>query len=214
MKTFSKKVDLRSRKEMIEFLTSHFRYNTMNSWNHSTSYANNMKINHVIPQEYLSKAYELFETEDFYDEINDLIYFWDEDHDHVFQAGFNGRSGGYLVMYVGLVEYKTIFKFENGKDRDYADGYGWLSFEEASANGLYKKRIRKIGSYPSRSIDQGEDFEDWSIYNIRERVELVQSFDKLCDDIVDSVIELCKNYKVTEEKYTVVKTRKIMTQIP
>ena len=28
MKQFSKKVDLRNRKEMVEFLTSHFRYNT------------------------------------------------------------------------------------------------------------------------------------------------------------------------------------------
>ena len=33
MKQFSKKVDLRNHKEMVEFLTSHFRYNTMNSWN-------------------------------------------------------------------------------------------------------------------------------------------------------------------------------------
>ena len=43
MKQFSKKVDLRNRKEMVEFLTSHFRYNTMNSWNNSTSYAHSVE---------------------------------------------------------------------------------------------------------------------------------------------------------------------------
>ena len=43
MKQFSKKVDLGSRKEMVEFLTSHFRYNAMNSWNNSTSYAHSVE---------------------------------------------------------------------------------------------------------------------------------------------------------------------------
>jgi len=40
---FFKPVDLRSQKAMVEFLSNHFRYNTMNSWNNSTSYANNIK---------------------------------------------------------------------------------------------------------------------------------------------------------------------------
>lgn len=34
---FAKKVDTRSRQAMAEFLTNHFRYYTMNSWNGSTS---------------------------------------------------------------------------------------------------------------------------------------------------------------------------------
>ena len=37
------KVDMRSRKAMVNFLENHFRYSTMNSWNNSTSYANNVK---------------------------------------------------------------------------------------------------------------------------------------------------------------------------
>lgn len=41
---FSKKVDLRNREEMVKFLTSHFRYHTMNSWNNATSYAHNVKL--------------------------------------------------------------------------------------------------------------------------------------------------------------------------
>ena len=44
MKRFYYPVNLRSRAEMTLFLQNHFRYNTMNSWNHSTSYACNLKI--------------------------------------------------------------------------------------------------------------------------------------------------------------------------
>ena len=41
---FYRRVDLRSRSSMTEFLRGHFRYNTLNHWNRSTSYANNIKI--------------------------------------------------------------------------------------------------------------------------------------------------------------------------
>lgn len=40
---YEKKVNTKDRKEMIAFLKNHFRYDTMNSWNRSTSYANNVK---------------------------------------------------------------------------------------------------------------------------------------------------------------------------
>jgi len=41
---FYKQVDKRYRETMRKFLRKHFRYNTMNSWNRSTSYANNIKL--------------------------------------------------------------------------------------------------------------------------------------------------------------------------
>ena len=34
-------------KEIIDYLTSHFRYYTMRSWNRSTSYAVDIKIHHL-----------------------------------------------------------------------------------------------------------------------------------------------------------------------
>jgi len=214
---FYQKVDLRSRSDMIDFLTNHYRYNTMNSWNQSTSYANKMKIHSVIPSEFSDKAFELFETEDFYFEINDLIHFFDESHNYEFQAGFNGRSAGYLVLYTGSREPKVIFDFDNKPkneiepdDRDYADNYGWRSYKECKKQGLYKKTIYKIGCWPGKSIDQSEDFEDWDNYSLKKRVKLIQDFDRLCDDIVNSTIELCKNAEVIEESYQVTKTRKVI----
>ena len=49
---FFKRVDKRSRAEMTAYLAGHFRYDTMHSWNRSTSYACNMKLyipNHDTP---------------------------------------------------------------------------------------------------------------------------------------------------------------------
>ena len=41
---FYKEVDKRYKEAMIAFLKKHLRYDTMNSWNKSTTYANNIKL--------------------------------------------------------------------------------------------------------------------------------------------------------------------------
>ena len=56
---FYQKVNRRSREAMTGFLARHYRYNTMNSWNRSTSYANNVKIQNLdIPSELQDLAYD------------------------------------------------------------------------------------------------------------------------------------------------------------
>jgi hypothetical protein len=77
------------------------RYYTMNSWNLSKSLAYNLKVYNVIPNEYRDRVYELMEIERFYDPINMLISDFDNEFDYKWQARFNGRSGGYLVLYKG-----------------------------------------------------------------------------------------------------------------
>ncbi len=60
MKRFYKPVDLRSRTEMTDFLQNHFRYNTMNSWNNSTSYACNLKVYRLgLTSEIENKLYDM-----------------------------------------------------------------------------------------------------------------------------------------------------------
>ena len=44
-----------------------------------------------------------------------------------------------------------------------------------------------------------EDFEDWDIYSLRQRVSLVLSFDKMCDDILAEVKNIVDNYEIDEE---------------
>jgi len=58
-----------------------------------------------------------------------------------------------------------------------------------------------------------EDFEDWTLSEIRERVELVQEFDRLCDDIAAAYYDLCRNYRVTEEEILVSKTIKVLEPV-
>ena len=212
---FYEKVDLRSRTAMIDFLSNHFRYDTMNSWNLSTSYANNLKIHNVIPNKLQDVAYEMVFSEameEAYDCFNFHIQEFDSDNNKEFQAGFNGRSGGYLVLYRGGYNIKTLFEFENGEDSDYEDGYGWMSKEEAIKKGLYKKKVKKVFSYPGKSIDQDEDFKNWDMYELKSRVKLVQKFDKLCDNIVAEMIYLCENYTVEEEVIAVQKTIKVLKE--
>lgn len=90
---FWKAVDTRSRWKMQKFLAEHFRYDTMSSWNRSTSYACNMKIYNLdVPAEVKDKLYEMLDCHDVYDRIQELIDDFNAEHDFRWQAAFNGRS--------------------------------------------------------------------------------------------------------------------------
>ena len=99
---YYKDIDTNDKQTMFNFLNKHFRYYTINSWNQSTSYAHNMKIYKLnVPRDIEDKLYEMLDCDEVYDEINMLIDDFNYDHDYKYQAGFNGRSGGYLVLYNG-----------------------------------------------------------------------------------------------------------------
>ena len=85
------------------------RYYTMNSWNLSTAPAYNLKIYNVINNDLQDKVYELLECEDYHFQISQLINDFDLENDYNWQAGFNGRSGGYLVLYRGGIKDNKVF---------------------------------------------------------------------------------------------------------
>ena len=98
----------RTRKEMIAYLKNHFRYDTMNSWNRSTSYARCVKIHRLdFPsQEIETMAYDFLDIEEAYSDIRRLMREFAERYDYRWQMGFNGRSGGYLVLsYIKSLEH-------------------------------------------------------------------------------------------------------------
>lgn len=211
---FYRKVNIKSKKEMIGFLSGHFKYWSMNSWNRSSSYANNLKIYNVIPRDLQDKAYEIMEQSDIYDEINELIHDFGNKHDWIWQAGFNGRSGGYLVLYTGG-------KKESGyKTR--CDTCGRLTWyeEEQSCHvdgcggtlRLIEQPHYQVYTQPGLSTDADENFHEWDTYSLKERVKLIQEFDKLCDDIVNMFIDYCKSYEVKEEEIQVPKTIKVLVE--
>ena len=216
---YSKKVDLRSRKAMTEFLENHFRYNTMNSWNRSTSWANNVKYYKLdLTSEQQDKFFELLSCEDsiFYD-------YYVDDHIRQFRnetgydVGFNGRSGGYLVMYDGkwvTLDYKSQcsscfqLSYAEAKENDCRCG---RCGKDTRVN--LSKPMKHFQTYPGRSIDQDLDCEELSLDELRDKVKLVCRFDKLCDDIRDELVYYLDSHEVEEEEYTVTKTRKVFKEV-
>jgi ribosomal protein L37E len=213
---FYKEVDLQNEKDMIDFLKNHFRYYTMNSWNRSTSYANNVKIYNLQLGELEDKVYKLMNAEDFYSNIDDLIYEFGRAHNWSWQVGFNGRNGGYLVLYQGgkkQSEYKSYCTACGQRNytliEENSDKCGRCGL---NARVNYKNIPVEHFSYPGKSTDMDEDFEQWDICSLIKRVNLVQDFDKLADDILAEVIDMAKNFEVEEETYYETKTRTVIRE--
>lgn len=216
--TFFKDVDKRSRSKMTAFLKDHFRYPTANSWNLSTSYANNIKIYNLgLPKETEDKLWELLDCNEVYDRIRDLISDFGMNHNWIWQAGINGRSGGYLVLYTGG-EKPSGYK-------SYCTACGQRNFKtvEETGNNIcgrckqparinYTKQPTQIYTYPGKSVDQEDDFENWTMEELRERVTLVQEFDRLADDIIAEAVYLAENFEIEDKTYYVQKTRKVLVE--
>lgn len=214
---FEKKVDKRSRKAMIDFLLSHCRYNTMNSWNAATSYAQNVKIHRLLPltDDQKSLAYDLLDVRSVYSGFNRIIRKFGEEHNWDWQIGFNGKSGGYLVLYqggskdsgyksectlCGQLNYRTVEETKGNRcGRCGEDGRENLT-----------KPVINIFTYPGRGLDMDEDFAEWGIGDLRDRVELVQEFDRLCDDCLNHLIDLLDNYEVKERTICKPETIKVL----
>lgn len=126
-KFFTKKVDLRSRKAMIDFLTNHFRYYTMNTWNRSTSYANNVKLYNLnLPSDISDKAYDFITGDLHNNPLDEIIPCLTDDFERKtgYYVGFNGRSSGYIVMYESIIENgkRKIFVGKSiDQDEDFKD---------------------------------------------------------------------------------------------
>lgn len=217
MKKFYRNVDHRSRKAMIDFLRGHFRYNTMNSWNHSTSYANNVKVDEIgLTHEQTMKLFEIMDCDDAYYIATRLIWEFGYQHDWQWQVGFNGRSGGYLVLYRG--------GWKPGEHKSFCTTCGQRNFRTVEESGCrcgrcggetrmnYDVPPKNIYTMPGKSVDMDEDFKDWSIGELRERVQLVEEFDRLCDDIVAEAAWMADNMEVEEQEIMVSETRKVMKE--
>jgi ribosomal protein L37E len=218
MRKFFQTIDKRSREAMAGYLTGHFRYNTMNSWNRSTSYAHNLKIYNLgLEKDIADKLYSMIQVSGFYEPLNDLIRDFGADHGHRWQAGMNGRNSGYLVLYQGQPEPSGY--------KSYCTRCGQRNYKSVSENGNvcgvcheparrdYPHTHMSVVSYPCRGTDEGEGFEDWPMYELRERVELIQEFDRLADAMVAEALWLAKNHDIREESYIIQKTRPVLVPV-
>lgn len=101
MRHFSRtRPDLRERKSMVDFLTGHFRYDTMGSWNRSTAYANCVKVPRLgLTSEQETRVYDLLSADEGMSFLEERIAEFTAQQGGAYTVGSNGRSGGYLVMY-------------------------------------------------------------------------------------------------------------------
>jgi hypothetical protein len=261
---FEKKVDLRSRRGMTEFLVGHYRYSTMNSWNLSKSYANKIKIYNLgLTRDQTSAAYDVLPADGWWDEISYPIDEFTAEFGGEFTIGSNGRSGGYLVLYrsahestgykswcrtCGQRNYAKVFTIPAGDEGIVAaevlrtnctfrpevylgqSSIQNLKLPEDQKIGLVRKYLAelngknytlgnkcgKCGAHGdngrvnyeheprilrvmSGGMDEDKDYDEWSIGQLRDRVELVCRFDMACDDIRDNFIDLIDKCKVVEE---------------
>ena len=200
---FSKRVDKRSLAEMTAYLSGHFRDNTMNSWNRSTSYACNMKLYKLgLDRGTEDKLWDMIQVPEFYERLNERIEDFNWQHNYLWQAGWNGRSGGYLVLYQGGTKpsgYRSYCTKCGQKNyTSIAETGNWCGVCNEEARVDYIKPPMQIFSFPGRDVDMDEDFEDWSLYELQQRTELVQEFDRLADDIVAEALYIAQNHSVEE----------------
>lgn len=215
MRKFSEPVDLRSRQEMTDFLRNHFRYSTMNSWNQATSYACNLKIYRLgLESEIESKLYDMLGTQAFFDLRDDVIALFNRAHEYRWQAGFNGRSGGYLVLYqgelrpTGHLSYCTCCGQRNFRSiRDTGNVCGACGRPNRVD---FTTPPKQPVTFPGRGLDMDDDYEEWSMSELRDRVKLVQELDSLADDLVSQAIHMANEYDVVEEEYYVPQTRRVL----
>jgi hypothetical protein len=155
-----------------------------------------------LDRETTDKLWDIIQVPEFYDRLNELIDDFNRQHNYMWQASWNGHSGGYLVLYQGGTE--------PGKYRSYCTKCGQKNYSSVAETGKrcgvcneetrvdYIKPPMQIFSFPGRGIDMDEDFEDWSLYELRQRTELVQEFDRLADDIVAEALYIAQNHSVEE----------------
>jgi len=178
------------------------RYDTMNSWNRAKAPAYNLKIHKVIPAELQNRVYELMACEDFYGDINMRISDFSDDQYYCWQAGFNGRSGGYLVLYKGgtRVKYKSLCTAcgqRNVRSIDETSG------SKRCGKCLRDTRVDRLlyDTYPYAGQDiPTEDVPE----------DVLKAFKQLAEDIVNDTIHKAKKCRVEEETYLVEKTRKVI----
>lgn len=155
---YVKGIDITNDKQMFNFLKDHYQYYTLNSWNGLKSIANNVKVYNLKLSGNCYNALT-FLQDDNYDNLNSMIEDWEYEH-RGYKVGFNGRSGGYLVLY-NADDNRTVLPDEV----DYNDDYE-----------SYKEMCREyFGSVKAAR------------YKLVEMVKLVQDFDKLCDQLRDYV---------------------------
>lgn len=160
---YTKGIDIASTKSMWNFLKDHYTYYTMNSWNRQKSIAHNVKLyNLKLEGDWTVAMSYLFDEADSGNLqlfIDDEIRAFEEKYPY-YKVFFNGRSGGYIVL-------------------GNSDNNGSMLPECVAGYDDYEEFKNDCKYY-------NENVSDY-IRELRDAVEIVREFDKLCDRLRDLV---------------------------
>ena len=158
---YTKGIDITNDKQMFNFLKGHFQYFTMSSWNGVKSIANNVKVYNLNLSGDCWTALAFLQDDDYF-VVNMMIEDWEAEHPG-YKVGFNGRSGGYLVLY-SADNCRCILPTDVDDNETYDDYKDYCKEYYGSVKENHRSLV--------------------------ETVKLVQDFDRLCDEIRDYVDEL------------------------
>lgn len=199
-------VDRTDRDAMIAFLSTHFRYNTMNHWNRGTSYAHCVKLHNLgLTPNQFEKAYEIIQV-NIWDELSECIQEFSFEMDGRYTICSNGRSSGYLVLLksqyqpTGHQSYcrncgQRNFKACDPDSSDNKCGSCGASGDNGRVNYPQPPQELRVNS---AGIDDDLDFEDWSLEELAERVDVVDAFDRVCDEMRQMFLAML-SHEVVEE---------------
>lgn len=217
---YYKEVNFKKRGEMTAFLKKHFRYHTMSSWNRSTTYANTIKLYNIDRPKDIDQDrwWDMLGISEWQEKLSDLLDDFGRQHNWIWQAGINGRSGGYVVLYQGGIQpsgYKSYCTHCGQKNYQLVpEGQKGICGKcEARARINFKQPHMQVFTWPGKSVDMDTDFPDWGMEELIERVKLVQEFDQLSDAIVANYIDTCRNYRISEEEIFVPQTIKVLEPV-
>lgn len=159
---YTKGIDITNDKSMFNFIAQHPTYYTGNSWNCTRSIAHNVKLYNLGLEGDWTVALAFLESED-YETINMMIHDWERENTG-YSVGFNGRSGGYLVLYNRAGSASIL-----------PETLDYETYED------YKADMRDY--YGSVRANRDE---------LVRYTQLIRSFDKLCDELRDYVNDLSK----------------------
>jgi hypothetical protein len=162
---YTKGIDIANTKSMWNFLKDHYTYYTMNSWNRQKSIAHNVKLYNLklegdwtVAMSYLFDEADSGNLQLF---VEDEIREFEEKYPY-YKVFFNGRSGGYIVLgnsdNNGSMLPECVANYDTYED-----------FKEDVKSGWNRWNIK--------------DFKN----ELRDTVEIVREFDKLCDRLRDLV---------------------------
>jgi len=192
---------------MVGFLINHDKYSTMNSWNHGKSFSNCIKVHHLdLPADVQDVMFDATQDELMYEDLKLVIEDFEEDYNHNFTMGHNGRSGGYLVLYKMAAKdtgYKSqcsgCHRCSKNKVDPAREPFGICSnCGQPRVTNLKKPIFR----YHATGQGYGEDYryeeeylmdkDEWDMSSLRDEVKFIKDFDEACSNYVEAFVGWCR----------------------